>query len=654
MPESMSGSMSESMSGTVAQAVIDQPRVASVHSGPKRQREAAGGPPHGHDDAPRFGGYMWVAAGICMLGMIMAILDQTVVNVALPRLQTDFSTTLTTIQWIITGYSLALAAVIPLSAWLCERIASKWVFVASELLFIAGSALCGLAQNEQELILFRVIQGLGGGLLMPVGMTILMRVSPPDRRGSMMAVLGIPMMLGPIGGPLLGGWFVQDFSWRLIFYINVPIGIVGAIVAILFLRPDRAGALHHPLDVLGLALVSPAMVGIVYALSVSDQYGWGAFRTLGPLIGGGILLIAFVLVELRLRYPLLDLRVFKDPGFAGAQILVSLVAATLFGAVFLMPLFLQQIQGMGTLKSGFILAFQGIAAACMMPISGNLTDRIGARRIVPFGVIILTAASVWTATLDYNTGEGTLIMMMLARGIGMGFTMMPAMSAAYVTLRPNQVAAATSITNTIQRVASAFGVAVLSTILTDRISANMPHLPGHSIGGNTSSLAALRLPPGLKHVLLQQATHGFNATFLVGAGLGVLCLPGALLLQRARSQQQVRDYAVGQLRQGVVLGTIAQRARNGAVDLDSDSQRSHQTLVSAAVARLQNGAMMLRMGTSAGGLVPRTPLSKVHKIAVGAATVVGLACAIAAFLYAFRTPDVPDIAHLLTQGGPHG
>jgi EmrB/QacA subfamily drug resistance transporter len=607
------------------------------------------------------GNYMWIAAGICMFGMIMAILDQTVVNVALPRLETDFNTSLTTIQWIITGYSLSLAAVIPLSAWLIDRLGAKWVFITSEILFIAGSALCGLAQTDYQLIAFRVIQGIGGGLLMPVGMTILMRVSPPDMRGRMMAVLGIPMMLGPIAGPLLGGWFVQDFTWRLIFYINLPIGIVGAILGVMFLRPDRpAQSGRHPLDVLGLILICPAMVGIVFGLSQPATYGWGSFQVLGPLLGGGVLLVAFVLVELRQRFPLLDIRVFKDPAFAGAQILVFLVAATLFGAVFLMPLFLQQIQGMGTLKSGFILAFQGVAAALMMPISGILTDKIGARKIVPFGVLVLTAASFWTATISYNTSEFVVIMMMFTRGLGMGLTMMPAMSAAYVTLRPEQVAPATAITNVVQRVAAAIGVAILSTILTNRIVANLPTIPGHAIGGSTASLAALNLPPQIKDILLQQASKGFDATFLIAAGLGALCLPGALLLQRARSAKEVRDYAVGQLRQGVVLGTAALRVRDDAAGRLSPetSESAFSALARSGKARIDKAALLMRLGTNAGGLVPRAPMSRQLKAAVGAAAVVGLIFAVAGFILAFRTPDVPNILPLLAQlphpGAPPG
>ncbi|MGH7912036.1 MAG: DHA2 family efflux MFS transporter permease subunit [Candidatus Dormibacteraceae bacterium] len=612
------------------------------------------------EGAPQQSGsnYKWIAAGICMFGMIMAILDQTVVTVALPRLESDFNTSLTTIQWIITGYSLALAAVIPLSAWLGDRLGTKWVFIVSELLFIGGSALCGLAQSDTELIAFRVLQGLGGGLLMPVGMTILMRVSPPDERGRMMAVLGIPMMLGPVLGPLLGGWFVQDFTWRLIFYINVPIGIVGAILAVLFLRPDRAehGA-RHPLDVLGVILISPALVGITYGLAEPNQYGWGSLQTLGPLLGGLALLAVFVLVELRQRFPLLDVRVFKDGAYAAGQLLVFLVAGALFGAVFLMPLFLQQIQGMGTLQSGFVLAFQGVAAACMMPIAGILTDRIGARKIVPFGVLVLTASSAWTATLSYDTSQFVVILMMMSRGIGMGLTMMPAMSAAYVTLKPELVAGATSITNVVQRVASAIGVAVMSTILTNRIAAAMPAVPGHSIGGNTANLAGAKLPPALKDILLQQATKGFDAAFLIAAGLGLLCLPASLLLRRAFSAKEVRAYAMGQLRQGVLLGTAALKVRDGAGGrLPREAADSaFSALARSGKARIQQALLMLRLGTNAGGLVPRPPLSPILKAGIGAAAVIGIAGTVIAFVHGFQAPSVPDIAALLApKGAPPG
>lgn len=597
--------------------------------------------------------YKWMAAGVVIFGTVMVILDQTVVNVALPKLESDFNTTLTRIQWVITGYSLALAAVIPLSGWLVQRLGTKWLFITSELLFIGGSALCGLAWSDTSLIGFRILQGLGGGFLMPVGMTILMSVTRPDERGRIMAVLGVPMMLGPILGPLLGGWLVQDFTWRLIFYINVPIGIVAVILQTIVLRSGRDEmSTRNPLDVMGLVLVVPAVVGIVYGLSQPDTYGWGSWQTLLPLLGGGALLIGFVLFELRQRFPLLDIKVFKDWAYAAAMGVMLLVAVSLFGAIFMFPLFLQQIQGYGTLQSGFLLAFTGIAAAAVMPISGRLVDKIGARKVVPFGVVVLTAASIWTTTLQYNTSQGVLILMMLARGVGMGFTMMPAMSSAYVTLAPRLIPGATAITNTLQRVGSALGVAIFATILTDRIRANMPAIPGHpSLGGNTSSIAALNVPGELKTVILQQATHGFNDTFWVAAGLGMLCFPAAFLLQRARRGDEVRAYAKKQIEVGVLLGAAAQRVRDGAGGRlgGTDAQMLYSSLSGSAKARLQQGSLMMRMGSNAGGMVPRQPMSRGLKAMIGAAAVIGLAGAIFGIVKGYQTPDVPNILPLLEQ-----
>jgi MFS family permease len=423
-----------------------------------------------------------------------------------------------------------------------------------------------------------------------------------------MAILGVPMMLGPILGPLLGGWLVQAYTWRLIFYINLPIGLVGALLAILFLERGRdVHAAREPLDVFGLILVSPAVVGIVYGLSQPDTYGWGSWQTLGPLLGGALLLIAFVLFELRQRFPLIEIRVFKDYAFSAAVAVMFLVVVALFGAVFMFPLFLQQIQGYGTLESGFLLAFQGIAAAAMMPIAGTLVDRIGARKIVPFGVVILTAATIWTTTISYDTSKGVIIGMMLARGVGMGFTMMPSMSSAYVTMAPQLISRATSVTNVIQRVGSALGVAIMATILTNRISANMPAIPGHAaVGGNTSSIASLSLPAPLKTVILQQATRGFDSTFWVGAGLGMLCFPAAFLLQRALKGREVRDYAVKQIEEGVLLGTAAQRVRQGAGGRiqGQEAETLFASLAGAAKGKLQRGLMMMRMGSNAGGMVP--------------------------------------------------
>src|SRR5215470_12469361 len=227
--------------------------TAQETAGVRQPARAEGGPV----------GYKWLASGVVMLGAIMVILDQTVVNVALPSLEADFKVPLSSVQWIVTGYTLALAAVMPLTGWLTDRYGGKRIFVTSQVLFVTGSVLCGLAWSNDDLIAFRVLQGLGGGLIVPEGMATLMSITRPDERGRIMSVLGVPMLIAPAVGPTLGGWLIQAVSWRLIFFINLPIGIVGVALALLLLRSNgSARARREPLDIGGLLLASSAVVGL--------------------------------------------------------------------------------------------------------------------------------------------------------------------------------------------------------------------------------------------------------------------------------------------------------------------------------------------------------------------------------------------------------
>src|SRR5215831_16314736 len=438
----------------------------------------------------------------------MSILNQTVINVALPTLETDFGVSLTDIQWVVTGYSLGLAAVIPLTGWLADRYGTKRVFLVSQVLFTLASMLCGLAWSNPSLIAFRVFQGVAGGLIMPVGMTILMSVTRPEERGRAMAVLGLPMLVAPVLGPLLGGWLVQYVSWRLIFYLNVPIGVVGALMTAALLRGSPGQAGRQRLDVGGLALGIPAVVAVVYGLSQPSTYGWGSPQTVAPLVGGVLLLVVFCLYELRQRTPLIEIRVFKDAAFTAAMALNFFIGVALFGSVVLVPLFLQQVQGFGALDSGAVLAAQGLAAAVAMPIGGALTDRFGARQVVPAGLLVLTLCSVWMATLAPDTPRWVIAMMVAGRGLGIGLSMMPAMSSAYVTLAPHLIARATSVSNTVQRVASALAVAIVTTILAGRISAQLPGAFG-AAAASGQALPGGQVPAAVKTMVLAQVAKGF-------------------------------------------------------------------------------------------------------------------------------------------------
>ncbi|HYW24865.1 MAG TPA: DHA2 family efflux MFS transporter permease subunit [Terriglobales bacterium] len=581
--------------------------------------------------------YRWIAASVVVVGALMSILNQTVINVALPTLETDFGVSLVNIQWVVTGYALGLAAVIPLTGWLADRYGTKRVFLVSQVLFTLASMLCALAWNNPSLIMFRVVQGLAGGLIMPIGMTILMTVSKPEERGRFMAVLGLPMLVAPVLGPLLGGWLVQYVSWRLIFVLNVPIGVVGALMTAALLRGSGGQAGGQRLDVGGLLIGIPGVVAIVYGLTQPSTYGWGSAQTVLPLAGGAVLLVVFCLFELRQRNPLIEIRVFQDAAFTAAMTLNFFIGVALFGSVVLVPLFLQQVQGYGALESGAILAAQGIAAAVAMPIGGALTDRFGARQVVPFGLVVLTLCSVWMATLAPDTARWEVALMVAGRGLGIGLSMMPSMSSAYVTLAPRLIARATSVSNTVSRVASALAVAIVATILASRISAHLPGTFG-AAAATGGGVAAVQLPPAVKSVLLAQVAKGFDDTFWVTAGLSLICFPMALLLRRSLRPETVRAYALRQLAEGVILGAAATR-----LDGRVGPEANRELLAGGARSRLQRGFAILRAGTSASGLVPQAPISRVLWVVFAVLLVASLVGSVLVVLHGAQPAAVPPL-----------
>jgi EmrB/QacA subfamily drug resistance transporter len=477
-----------------------------------------------------------IISSVVVVGAIMSILDTTIVNVALATLGRELHSSLTTIQWVSTGYLVALAVVIPMTGWASERFGAKRLWMTVVILFVCGSALCGLATSSTELIAFRVLQGLGGGMIMPAGMSILAQAAGPQRIGRVMSVVGAPMLLGPILGPVIGGLILESLSWRWIFFVNVPIGAIALVLAYKLLprtEPQRG----ERLDYLGVALLSPGLAGIVFGLSETSTHGGISYvGAWGPIVAGIGLVVAFVLHALRMRSgrPLLDLDLFRAPGFAAAALCVMLVGASLFGAMLLIPLYLQVDRGASTLSTGLLMAPQGIGAALMMPISGRLTDRIGGGPVVLFGLIVMTLGSVgltlWGAHTSYFATSATLFF----RGIGLGCCFMPAMAAAYATI-PDRAAVprATTALNVLQRVGGSIGTALLAVILETKIRHALPNAPGLS-GGTLEPV-----PANVRHHIAVPLAHAFNHTFWWAVALTAIgVLPGLVLAATARIRRE--------------------------------------------------------------------------------------------------------------------
>ena len=475
---------------------------------------------------------------VVVLGAIMAMLDITVVNVAINHLIDEFDTTLDTIQWVATGYTLALATVIPLSGWAADRFGTKRIYILAVFLFMAGSAAAGSAWSVESLIGFRVLQGLGGGMLMPIGMTILTKAAGPERVGRVMAVIGVPMLLGPIVGPILGGWLVDDVSWRWIFFINVPIGIVTLFLASRILEKDEPKP-GERLDILGLLLLSPGLAALIYGLAqVPSHGGVDSPEVYLPAGIGAVLVALFIWHAFRAKNALIDLKLFRDRAFSVSMVTMVLFVVAFFGAMLLFPLYFQQVRGEGALAAGLLLAPQGIGAMIMMPIAGQIVDRIGAARIAQAGIIVIVASMVMFTQLGADTSYWLIGADLFAMGLGMGMTMMPIMSAALMTLKQTDVARGSTTLNIIQQVAASVGTALLSVILFNETKDKLAPLAQAAAaqGGSAPDVSSVKdLPEPVRTQVAGLLSDAFSSTFVWALILLAVAFLPALLLPRKKN-----------------------------------------------------------------------------------------------------------------------
>src|SRR3954452_20038263 len=340
------------------------------------------------DDEP-LGREVWIVAAVVVVGVIMSILDTTIVNVALETLSRELNAPLNTIQWVSTGYLLALATVIPLTGWMAERFGAKKVWMTSVALFGVGSALCGFAWSAESLIFFRILQGFGGGMIMPVGMSLMTQTAGPHRVGRVMSVIGVPTLLGPILGPVIGGLIVDSFSWRWIFFVNLPVAALALGLAARLLHADAGRADAGRLDWTGLLLLSPGLGAIVFGLSETETHG-GITAPIAwvPIVAGAVLVALLVRHAAGAPRPLIDVRLFRSTPFSAAAATTFLLGGALFGAMIVLPLYYQVDRGETALTAGLLMAPQGVGAAFAMPFAGKLTDRIGGGSGLPAGLAL--------------------------------------------------------------------------------------------------------------------------------------------------------------------------------------------------------------------------------------------------------------------------
>ncbi|MFY9808917.1 MAG: DHA2 family efflux MFS transporter permease subunit [Pseudonocardiaceae bacterium] len=488
--------------------------------------------------APQPSGAGWKLPLVVLIaGTFMSVLDISIVNVAIPTIQNEFGLTTDDVQWVVTAYTLTLGVVVPATAWLGDRFGLSRIYNLALLAFAAGSALCGLAWDLNSLVIFRIVQAIPGGILPAITLSILYRIVPRERIGAAMGLYGLGIIFAPAVGPTLGGYLVEYVDWRLIFYINVPVGILGAVAAALSL-PRFPTVARRRFDVLGFLAIASGLFAVLLALSEGEAWGWSSYRVLMLITYSALSLALFVVIELEVTDPLLDIRVFRYWPYANSLLLIAVLMIGLFGVLFYIPLFLQQAQGWGAFDAGLTLLPQALVMGFLMPIAGRVYDRIGPRWPAAIGLTIVAIGTYLLHTLTLETSREHVMWLLVVRGVGLGIAMMPIMTGGIAVLPTADVSVASAFNSVVQRVSGALGLAVLTAILTihqaQQIAGRAALLPADTV---TPHLGGSGVPDWVgvyvtyRETQLQVFVGAIDDLFLIISVLSALGALGALLLR---------------------------------------------------------------------------------------------------------------------------
>lgn len=468
---------------------------------------------------------MWLGLIAIVLGTFVSVLNSSLMNVALPQLISIFGSDTQTMQWVLTGYMLAAAVVIPLSGYLGIRFGSKNVFNISVAGFTLGSVLCGIAWNDTSLIFFRVLQGLAGGFIMPIGMTIIYSTFPKDKVSAAIGLWGIAAMVAPALGPTAGGYLIQYFSWRLLFFINVPIGIFAVIIGQMLLK-DSPKVKGLKFDLPGAILSMTFFATLLFALSKGQSEGWTSPIILSTFFVSAFSLALLIWVELGTNQPMLDLRLFGNAKFAVSTAASCLVMMGMMGGAFLVPIYLQNLQGLNSMQAGLVMMPQAIVMAVMMPISGKLFDKIG---VIPVGVVGLSILGISTLQMHQLTADTPnhwLNMIMCIRSVGIGLCMMPLTTVGMNAVRKDQIANASPLSNVSRQVAGSMSIAIFTALMSNRQLIHVQHI-NESV--TVDSLPAKEMISALSGYMVQSTVDAGSATAAASSVLAGLIQKEAMV-----------------------------------------------------------------------------------------------------------------------------
>ncbi len=494
--------------------------------------------------------YRWWALGVTIIGGFMSILDTSIVNIAIPKMMAVFSVGTDDAQWILTAYMLTMGVVQPATGYLCNAYGTRRMYLLSLAIFTVGSFLCGIAWSNDTMILFRIIQAVGGGLIIPVTMTIVYLVFPVEQRNVAMGIWGISAMVAPAIGPTLSGYLVEYWDWRFIFTINIPIAVVGYVAAALVLRETPFSS-SQKFDFAGFVTSALGLFCLLLALSKGTEEGWTSAYIIALLYVAITSLILFVFIELNHENPILDVRIFGDWNFTFSMITTFIGTMGLFGAIFMVPLFMENLRGYSAMETGVLMFPSAATAGLLMPISAKIADRFGAKPVVVAGIFLLGIGTMPLMYIDMDTSYEYIMLIMAIRGLGLGLFMMSVTVMGMADIPLSKVGQASSINNALRQVSGSMGIAILTTVLQNRQIFHLQHIAENvnrtstTVQGMLTSSEKLFMHhgdvPWLAHVKslavmsqlagLQSHVFSFDDGFFV---LSLICLAGvipALLLR---------------------------------------------------------------------------------------------------------------------------
>lgn len=482
--------------------------------------------------------YKWQVLGIVMIGTLMSALDASIVNVSIPAIMADFGSGLDDIEWVVTSYMLAFASLMPLTAWLRDRVGHKQLYIASLIVFTVGSVLCGAAWNLPTMIIARVIQAIGGGAITPTGMAMITETFEPHERGKALGFWGMGAVMGPAFGPTVGGYLTKYFGWPSIFWVNLPIGLIGVVLAARLLKEDKPHASNHrPFDAAGFIFLALFLVTFLLGVSKGESEGWTSHYVITcgilALIGFG----GFLLVESQVQNRIMDLTLLRSPVFTACFTLTAIRSIALYGGTFLLPVFLQNFKGLDEVQSGLLLLPGSLLMGALMPFAGRLGDKLSPRLMGFVGFALLGFFFYEYRTLDVSTSNWGIVWPTLIRGVGVAMLIAPLTATAMNAVPKRSAGMASSMLNIIQQVGGSIGIAVLSLTLHRRSAFHLNHIGtevssssvafkdmmahffarAHDLGLSHANSAKAAASAVGAHVVKSSSVLAFQDTFLVGS-----------------------------------------------------------------------------------------------------------------------------------------